>query len=253
VAVSDDELAHNQDFWRTHDEQGRSVPDVGKIDERLFTGSLGAAAFIPQVDAPFRLDDVPDFKDKDRNKVKDKLWDFYHKAALPDVIGKDPSSGEEQLQLRYLNLVEQHKNAYNSLVLPFWNAAAPKVWQESSAAILNSLKLAVSDPAKQRAYADNIALYVSKIMDLKKPLDDALQELITRKDEINELLRAHPKLVAAHANIARGLRLDVSYPWQAEINDHLQEAQNMTNLAQPNKIGLLTPPFVKPPALEPLD
>jgi len=251
--VTEDDMAYYQKFWQEHDDQGNAISTPKKFDEPRFIGSLAAGAFIPNVDEPFRLEDVPDLTGKDPKKARKIMWDFYHKKALPDVIAKDPSSGEDQLQLRYLSLLDRYKSFYNAFVLDFWNGNAPKAWENNSKLIAERLAAANRDPAKQPLYKEAIDAYVAILNGLMKPLNAELNEQNEEKKEIIKLLAEHPKLVANGATIARGLRIGIDYSWVGDMAKHIGEAQNMNNLADPRKLDLLTPPFVKPPALEPID
>src|SRR5262249_53990599 len=82
LKLNDSDLRDLQNYWLEHDEQGNAVPRAKKFDERKFIGSVAAAAFIPRVDQPFRLEDVPKLKGKSEKEDKAALWKFYHKSAL---------------------------------------------------------------------------------------------------------------------------------------------------------------------------
>jgi hypothetical protein len=259
IRVPPDQLAEFQKFWLTHDNQGHEVPPVKKFDEKQFTGSLAAGAFIPRVDQPFRIEEVPDVKGKTEGKAKAALWNFYHKAALADVIGKDPESGEDDLQLRYLNLLERYKNFHNDRVITFWNVLAPELWSRHSQTLLDRLGEAQKDPQKIPLYMTAANDYLDRLEELRGPLNAEINSVEDEKREISGLLIDHPKLVASGAQIARGLRVGVDYVWVKPLQDHADEVSNMSNLTNSQKSADLIPPFFpKPPKgpdvrLDPID
>jgi hypothetical protein len=232
--------------WRETDEMGEPRKPV-PLDEKRLLGEIAASLFVPNVDIPFRVLDIPPPKGKPA-EVKSQLWKFYtRRIASTDLfsaaIGK-PDSPHYQFDLKYLELLKMHKEWFNETYVPFWNVEGRGIWLNHRDALLkhrDELINALAHPqataggaGKGGEYLKTIALYREAMEAAFQKVENGRGELIVAQVEISTYLAEHPWVLAKGAQVSPSQRLDLGGWLTSWFWEYLSEL---------NKGAAVEPPF----------
>lgn len=232
-------VAKERAAWAARD------PSKPTTDDQ-FIGELAGSFFTPGVDVPFRLEEAPAIP-KDDPRTKEKLQQFYQDTLNRNVLADAPKAGLTQFHLEYLRLNEEAKRMYNDVVVPAWNLAARKVWDDHKGRLLAEIGLARE--GKPHRYAAVAKAYLDALDAAFKPVDTAARKLDASRAEVSDKLGAHPELTATGATRGYGRRIDFSMIWEQRLDAHRQAVLDQTNLKDPAKPAAITPPFATPKGL----
>ncbi|MBT1076092.1 hypothetical protein KJB29_12590 [Geobacter grbiciae] len=217
IPVSQAEMADLRKQWRETDAMG-DPRKPAPLDERQFLGEVSASQFVPNVDIPFRIIDLPPPKGKPA-EIKEQLWKLYTRRIAPAelfsaAIGK-PGSPHYQFDLKYLELLKMHKEWFNETYVPFWNVEGRGIWLKHRDAIRKAhARLQAAAGGTGQAEAENE--YQKTIAPYRRALDVAFQKvedgrgkLIVLQVEISGYLAEHPDVLAKGARVSPYQRLDL--------------------------------------------
>jgi hypothetical protein len=202
---------------------------------------------------------VPDTKDAARRHRV--LWDFYHnKVIKPRVIVGDKT--EPQPELRYLALLENEKDAYNRLAVPYWQAAFTRFNRPAAGATSGdpSHDAIVTAAADVRASKDAAKVAAGKkvleahrkdLLDLAQPLFKRADELDKERQEVSDYMAAHPRAVGPGAKLTPWQRLWLTFSWEIHLHAYLGDPVPPGQLLEGNVAD--TPWARKDQLLEPTD
>lgn len=255
--IDPQQLKEQEEGWKSHDQQGQMRPKPVALDEPQFIGELASAYFIPKVDIPFRLEEVPEIKAKNLAALKDEYMRFYRAHTLRDVLQDDPKGGVADFQLEYLRLSMDYRDLYNGAIVGFWNVQAKAIWKRHGQGILDALAaVQTSKPGDDETKAQ--AVYAARVKALRSdldqafaPIDSGLKRIEDEKKEVSRILNSHPALLARYAKIAHSARTVQDYEWFIEYNKFLDELGNLTDLRKASKPARITPPFAAPKSILP--
>lgn len=241
------ELQKFADDWRNKDETGAVRPTPRALDTDAFLGEVTAATFVERTDIPYRVEKVPGVPDiKDAARRHRVLWDFYHQKVVnpPDVIMGDTT--EPQPELRYLALLEHEKDAYNRLVVPYWQkafllfngtsaGATPGGGPSHDAIVAAAADVqAGKDPTKVAAGKKVLEAHRKVLLDLAQPLFQRAGELEKERQEVSAYMAAHPKAVGSGAKLAPWKHLGLSFGWEIRLHDYLGDQSPPGQLLEGN-------------------
>jgi hypothetical protein len=107
-------------------------------------------------------------------------------------------------------MLEDYKAFHNSILLPFWNVAAHKLWQEYRERLLSP------EAPNSAAYRQSAKDYREKLLALASPVEEAYQRLLSIKKEMGDLLSTHRPSPVASKRIVQGGRSSLlfEYYWR---------------------------------------
>jgi uncharacterized protein DUF4157 len=234
--IDDATLAKERKDWAAKD------PTKPTGDDQ-FIGEVAASYFTPGVDVPFRLEDAPNIP-KDDPKEKEKLQKYYEGTLTKDVLADAPKAGIAQFHLEYLRLNDEAKKMYNNVVVPTWNTASRKVWEQHKDKLF--AELIKARDGKANAYDAESKAYLADLDAALKPIEDAATALSKSRQDVSTTLGAHPDLTPPTATRGFGSRVSFSFFWQTQLADHQKAVADQSNLKDPAKPVAITPPFSDP-------
>jgi hypothetical protein len=195
------------------------------------------------VDVPFRLEEAPNISKNDP-KEKEKLQKYYEGTLKKDVLADAPKVGITQFHLEYLRLNDEAKKMYNNVVVPTWNNAARKVWEQHKDKLF--AELAKARDGKANTYAAESKAYLADLDAALKPIEDAATALAKSRQDVSTTLGAHPDLTPPTATRGFGSRVSFSFFWQTQLADHQKAVADQSDVTNPAKPAAITPPFSDP-------
>ena len=216
---------------------------------------------------PFKVTDVP-APVSDAKKTQRQLWEYYQKVGTQDVFG--PSSQKKGdpnylFHTHYLELTEKSRKLHNEVLMPFWNKAAPDLWDAFQAKLTKGTK--PGEPARKTIKVDDL---LNPLGEYSFEFDEAAKQVKVRyadfddeKRRLSQRLRSDPKLSKAGVRISVGIRATML--WRYYWDSHANAIQNYENdlVGRPEgadepleKVGkTLDPPFIPrdEKKMEPLD
>ena len=202
--------------WRETDETGDPRKPV-PLDEKQFLGEVSASQFVPNVDIPFRIFDVPPPMGTPA-EIKSQLWKLYTRRIasaelFSAAIGK-PGSPHYQFDLKYLELLKMYKEWHNETYVPFWNVEGRGIWLKHRDAVLKAHARLKAAGGAGKAEAEKE--YQTTITPYREALDAAFQkvekrrgELIVAQVEVSGYLAEHPDVLARGGRVSPYQRLDL--------------------------------------------
>ena len=231
-------LAKERKDWAAKD------PTKPTTDEQ-FLGEVAGSYFSPGVDMPFRLEDAPKIAKNDRRE-KEKLQKYYEGTVRKDkdVLADAPKAGITQFHLEYLRLNNEAKKMHNGVVVPTWNIAARKVWQQHKDGLFAELTKARE--GKPNAYEAASKAYVADLDAAFKPVDDAAAVAAKSRQDVSTTLGANPSLTSATATRGFGSRVSFTFFWESQLAAHKAAALELSDIKDPAKPASITSPFGDP-------
>lgn len=232
VIFSAKDVAEIRKAWIETDEQGNPRQPTGKDEEEQFVAELAGAEFVPGVDLPFKLLEVPRPKG-DPEAIKRDLWSFYTKRVAPvELFGpdtKNPKSPLYQFHLEYLKTLDMIKEHYNNHLVPFWNDVAHPAWLKHEPGLSKALaRLKAATGKEQQAARKAFDELVARYTDAVKPAFDVVDEkfgpVLVAQVEILQVLRDHPEVIGKGVPLTHSARIEeiIRTPWWSrEFFDHL--------------------------------
>jgi hypothetical protein len=216
------ELEELRKQWEQFKDPTTGMAPAGPSDDEQFLGELAARAYIPgPVDMPFRVTDVPP-PVADAKAEQRRLWAFYQKAATADVFG--PSSQRKGdpnylFHQHYLALTEDYRRAYNEAALPFWNKAAPDVWDAFQKKLTELAKKTPGNGIAVDSLLIPLGEYKVGYEKALKPLKDRYGQIEDQERRLSARLRSDPKLVKPGVRISAGARANSlwHFYWDAHV------------------------------------
>jgi len=217
----------------------------GPKDYDQFILELAGSYFLSHVTMPGAAKDIPASayaEAKGEAGIKGALWRQYRALLSRELFSaetKKSSSDIYQLHLQYLKMLEDYKAFHNSILLPFWNVAAHKLWQEYRERLLSP-----EDP-NSAAYRQSAKDYREKLLALAAPVEEAYQRLLSIKKEMGDLLSTHRPSPVASKRIVQGGRSSLlfEYYWRQDLIKHLKNLDQGRDIRPPfsSREGFLIP------------
>jgi hypothetical protein len=229
-------LAKERTDWAAKD------PTKPTTDEQ-FLGEVAGSYFSPGVDMPFRIEEAPKIAKNDPRE-KEKLQKFYEVSTRTDVLADAPSAGITQFHLEYLRLNKEAKTMHNDVVVPVWNNAARKVWEQHRDRLFAELKKARE--GKANVYEAEAKAYVADLDAAFKPVADAATAAAKSRQDVSATLGAHPSLTSPTAKRGFGSRVSFTFFWETQLADHKAAVLLLSDVTDPAKPASITPPFSGP-------
>ena len=229
-------LAKERKNWDAKD------PSKPTNDEQ-FIGEVAGSYFTPGVDVPFRLEEVPAIRKNDPQE-KEKLQKYYEGTLKKDVLADAPKAGITQFHLKYLRLNDAAKKMHNSIVVPTWNNAAHKTWEMHKDKLFEELTKARG--GKPNGYNTESKAYLADLDRAFKPVEVESAALEKLRQDVSTTLGANPELTGPTATRGYGSRVSFTFFWQDQLSTHKTAVADQTNLKDPAKPVVITPPFGEP-------
>jgi len=257
VIYSPQDMAILSKQWADLDEQGEARTTPGKQDEAQMVAELAGLEFIPGVDLPFKLLEVPKTAGGPA-AVKGGLWSFYTgtlgatKLFGPET--ENPKSALFQLHLRYLKVLDSIKAHHNEFLRPFWNEVAHKAWLKHKPVLEKAFADITTAAAKgddekkaaEAAYDAAVQLYLDDVEKAFETVESKNSVVIAEQVELFRILKDHPEALAKGAGRTHSARMDalIRTPWWSRaFYEHVSELRNRRSVQAPfaKKEDLLTP------------
>lgn len=227
-------LAKERSSWAAKD-------PTKPTDDDQFIGEVAGSYFSPGVDVPFRLEDAPTIAKNDPQE-KEKLQQYYEGTLKKDVLADTKTIS--QFHLEYLRLGNETKQYFNNVVVPTWNNAAHATWKKHKDTLF--AELAKAREGKPNTYAAASAAYLVDLSAALKPVADAAAKLDASRQDVSTTLNANPDLTSKNAKRGYGSRVSFLMPGQEALINHQQAVADQSNVKDPAKPDLITPPFADP-------
>jgi hypothetical protein len=133
---------------------------------------------------------------------------------------------------------------HNGVVLPTWNIAARKVWQQHKDGLFAELTKARE--GKPNAYEAASKAYVADLDAAFKPVDDAAAVAAKSRQDVSTTLGANPSLTSATATRGFGSRVSFTFFWESQLAAHKAAALELSDIKDPAKPASITSPFGDP-------
>jgi uncharacterized protein DUF4157 len=234
--IDDVTLAKERNDWAAKD-------PTKPITDEQFIGEVAASYFTPGVDVPFRLEEAPVIAKNDP-KEKEKLQKYYEGTLKKEVLADAPKAGITQFHLEYLRLNDEAKKMHNGVVVPTWNNAAHKVWEQHREKLF--AELAKARDGKPNTYNAVSKAYLADLDAAFKPVDAATAVIENSRQDVSAVLAGHPELTSATATRGYGSRVSFTFFWQDQLAAHKAAVAQQTDVKDPAKPASITPPFSDP-------
>ena len=231
----------NVEHWLNHDKTGKRLKMPHSESRTQFLAELASSHFIPNIDIPFRFEELTNFK---KGNVKQKYWKEYKKnvtLAKPVV--------DDEFALKYLEVIDRYKEIHNESLIPVWNGKKPlALWKTKGENLLKKLKeFMVSkkpDQAKQYSkladkYILELGIIFQKSLKEKKKLD-------LLKNVISKTLNNDGKLVK-EGTISHGRRFKLIFDYMSfmDLFNHEFKINKMKNKKNHKNSQEIIPPFIE--------
>lgn len=196
---------------------GQALP-AGPSDDTQFVGELAAADYIDgPLDMPMRVSEVP-APVADAKAEQRQLWAYYQSKKMDDVFGdasRRKGDKNEQFHRHYLEMTEKARLVYNRDVVPFWNEAGPKAWDDFMQA-LGGQRRAADDAVEATALSPPLVKYHEAVGQAFVPVQLAYAGLDTEQRALSQRLRSDPGLAKDGVRYSAGIRaaMLVRAPWE---------------------------------------